>query len=251
MATNNFKAVATAIVIVIVSMFVTSANAQITRTGKYTHSSKYVPTKEQKAELEKAENVKLVERNGSHNFYVALKGGVTFEGEPMAGGAIGLRIADQFRLEAEGAYNLDNLKEGSYRKHSYAIAKVVYDVIPSSSAFYQKTKVNFNIAAFVGGMEQASSLKKFPNAEGTAQLADLRAKMELTYGGSAGVSLRIAPHWQLGAEVSFFMMPTEKDFVKGLSSFTADISEADKAKVEGQKWCKNMVLASISLRYHF
>ena len=79
MATNNFKAVATAIVIVIVSMFVTSANAQITRTGKYTHSSRYVPTKEQKAELEKAENVKLVERNGSHNFYIGLKGGITFE----------------------------------------------------------------------------------------------------------------------------------------------------------------------------
>ena len=55
MKTNKFLAVIT---IVIVSMFVNvmSVSAQITRTGKYTHSSRYVPTKEQKAELEKRLN---------------------------------------------------------------------------------------------------------------------------------------------------------------------------------------------------
>ncbi len=250
MKTNKFLAVIT---IVIVSMFVNvmSVSAQITRTGKYTHSSRYVPTKEQKAELEKSENVKLIERNGSHNFYIALKGGITFEGEAMAGGAIGLRIADQFRIEAEGMYNLDNMKKGNYRKHSYAIAKMVYDIVPSSSNFYKKHKVNFNISAFVGGMEQGSDLKKFPNSEGIYQLSDLRCKMELTYGAGIGISKRIAPHWQLGAEVSFFMMPTEKDFVEDLPAFKADISTEAQAKLDSQKWSKNMVLASISLRYHF
>ena len=249
MKTNKF--IATAIAIISLFAISISANAQIKKTGRVTYSSKYVPTSEQKKELEKSEDVKLVERNGSHNFYIGAKGGITFEGEPMAGGMVGLRIADQFRIEAEGMYNLDNMKEGNYRKHSYAIAKVVYDLIPSSSAFYKKHKVNFNVAAFVGGMEQGSDLKKFPNSEGIYQLSDLRCKMELTYGAGIGISKRIAPRWQLGAEISYFFMPTEKDFVEDLPAFKADIDATAQAKLDSQKWCKNMIMGSISLRYHF
>ena len=78
---TNIKAVATAIVIAFVSLFTTStsATAQIKRTGRVPYSSKYVPTYEQKKALEKSEDVKLVERNVSHNFYIGLMGGVTFE----------------------------------------------------------------------------------------------------------------------------------------------------------------------------
>ena len=217
-----------------ISLVANLASAQ-SRHTTYRDSRKITTTAARTFENNDGENRRYLKIDGNTSWYFKVLGGYDLSNKSaVAGAAAGIRI-NAFRLEAEGAWSDENPS---------AMGLINVDLI--------KAPVIPFLTVGAGAGKQTTGFQLIENeATGEIQGVNVLKKFQFQATAGAGVSVRIAPHWQLEASYRFTFYPSEKSYNNDRPALIEGVSENAKKTIMSEELHDFGHSIRIALRYHF
>ena len=221
------------ILVVLMVMVANLTNAQ-SRTV-YRDSRKITTTAARTFENNDGENRRYLKIDGNTSWYFKVLGGYDLSSKgALAGAAAGIRL-NAFRIEAEGTWSEDNPS---------AMGLINVDLI--------KAPVMPFLTVGAGAGKQTTGFQLIENeATGEIQGVNVLKKFQFQATAGAGVSVRIAPHWQLEASYRFTFYPSEKSYNNDRPALIEGVSENAKKTIMSEELHDFGHSIRIALRYHF
>lgn len=181
------------------------------------------------------ENRRYLKIDGNTSWYFKALGGYNLSSKgAVAGGALGIRL-NHFRIEAEGRWS---------EKNPAVMGVVNYDFI--------KGPVTPFISVAAGAGKQVTGFTSIENPEtGEIDAVVINRKFNFQAAAGAGISFRIAPHFQLEASYRFIYLPKESNFIDERASLIEMLGENGQRTVMSEPVWKYGHEISVALRYHF
>lgn len=210
-----------------------SANAQ--SRAVYRDNRKITTTAARSFENNDGENRRYLKIDGNTSWYFKVLGGYDLSNKgALAGAAAGIRL-NAFRIEAEGTWSEDNPS---------AMGLVNVDLIKSPIIPF--------LTVGAGAGKQTTGFQLIENeATGEIQGVNVLKKFQFQATAGAGVSFRIAPHWQLEASYRFTFYPSEKSYNNDRPALIEGVSENAKKTIMSEELHDFGHSIRIALRYHF
>ena len=202
--------------------------------ASYRDSRKITTTAERNYQTN-GESRRYLKIDGNTSWYGKIIGGydLTDKGA-LAGAAVGIRL-NAFRIEAEGTWS---------EKNPSAMGLVNYDLI--------KGRVIPFLTVGAGAGKQSTGFQLIENeSTGEIQGVNVLRKFQFQATAGAGVSFRVAPHWQLEASYRFTFYPSEKSYKNDRPALVETVGENAKRTIMSEKLNDFGHSVRIALRYHF
>lgn len=211
------------------------ASASAQSRAVYRDSRKITTTAARSFENNDGENRRYLKIDGNTSWYFKVLGGYDLSNKgALAGAAAGIRL-NAFRIEAEGTWNNDN---------PAAMGLVNVDLIKSPIIPF--------LTVGAGAGKQTTGFQLIENeATGEIQGVNVLKKFQFQATAGAGVSFRIAPHWQLEASYRFTFYPSEKSYNNDRPALIEGVSENAKKTIMSEELHDFGHSIRIALRYHF
>lgn len=197
--------------------------------------SRRITTTAERSYQSNGESRRYLKIDGNTSWYGKVIGGydMTDKGA-LAGAAVGIRI-NALRVEAEGIWS---------DKAPAAMGLVNVDLI--------KGRIIPFLTAGAGAGKQTTGFQLIEN-EATGEISGVNVirKFQFQATAGAGVSFRVAPHWQLEASYRFTFYPSEKSYKNDRPSLVETVSENAKRTIMSEKLNDFGHSVRIALRYHF
>lgn len=197
--------------------------------------SRRITTTAERSYQSNGESRRYLKIDGNTSWYGKVIGGydMTDKGA-LAGAAVGIRI-NALRVEAEGTWS---------DKAPAAMGLVNVDLI--------KGRIIPFLTAGAGAGKQTTGFQLIEN-EATGEISGVNVirKFQFQATAGAGVSFRVAPHWQLEASYRFTFYPSEKSYKNDRPSLVETVSENAKRTIMSEKLNDFGHSVRIALRYHF
>ena len=217
-------------IMAVVNFFSVSAQSRAT----YRDSRKVVTTAE-KSYQTNGESRRYLKIDGNTSWYGKIIGGYDLtDNGVLAGAAVGIRL-NAFRIEAEGTWSQENPS---------AMGLVNYDLI--------KGRIIPFLTVGAGAGKQSTGFQLIENeATGEIKGVNVLKKFQFQATAGAGVSFRVAPHWQLEASYRFTFYPSEKSYKNDRPALVETVGENAKRTIMSEDLHDFGHSIRIALRYHF
>lgn len=229
---TNIEAVKAILVVIMIAVVNFSMSAQ--SRASYRDSRKITTTAERSYQTN-GESRRYLKIDGNTSWYGKIIGGYDLtEKGALAGAAVGIRL-NAFRIEAEGTWS---------EKNPSAMGLVNYDLI--------KGRIIPFLTVGAGAGKQSTGFQLIENeSTGEIQGVNVLRKFQFQATAGAGVSFRVAPHWQLEASYRFTFYPSEKSYKNDRPALVETVGENAKRTIMSEKLNDFGHSVRIALRYHF
>ena len=197
--------------------------------------SRKITTTAERSYQTNGESRRYLKIDGNTSWYGKIIGGYDLTDKGALGGAaVGIRI-NAVRIEAEGTWSQENPS---------AMGLVNVDLI--------KGRVIPFLTAGAGAGKQSTGFQLIENeSTGEIQGVNVLRKFQFQATAGAGVSFRVAPHWQLEASYRFTFYPSEKSYKNDRPALVETVGENAKRTIMSEELHDFGHSIRIALRYHF
>lgn len=197
--------------------------------------SRKITTTAERSYTTNGESRRYLKIDGNTSWYGKIIGGYDLTDKGALGGAaVGIRI-NALRVEAEGTWSQENPS---------AMGLVNVDLI--------KGRVIPFLTAGAGAGKQSTGFQLIENeSTGEIQGVNVLRKFQFQATAGAGVSFRVAPHWQLEAAYRFTFYPSERSYNNDRPSLVETVGENAKRTIMSEDLHDFGHSIRIALRYHF
>lgn len=203
--------------------------------ASYRDSRKITTTAERTYQQNDGESRRYLKIDGNTSWYAKIIGGYDLTDKSALGGAaVGIRI-NAVRIEAEGTWSQENPS---------AMGLVNVDLI--------KGRIIPFLTVGAGAGKQSTGFQLIENeATGEIQGVNVLRKFQFQATAGAGVSFRVAPHWQLEAAYRFTFYPSERSYKNDRPALVETVGENAKRTIMSEELHDFGHSVRIALRYHF